>query len=156
VIRSHSIVRTALVAAVVGVAGCATSEPQSGNTTSTQTYNDCIFGRMLTDWRPLDRQNLILFAGGHQAYHVVLFAPAPELDYSVMIGVYDRDGRICPYGGDAIIVDGPIPNRIPIRSIRRLTDAELDELYVQFGISPPKIIKETAIPPENSDSGESK
>jgi Family of unknown function (DUF6491) len=152
VIRRHRIVQIALVAAVMSAAGCATSEPQSRNTVSAQTYNDCIYGRMLTDWRPLDRQNLILFAGGHQAYHVVLFSPAMGLDFSVMIGVYDRDGRICPYGGDAIIVDGPIPERIPIRSIRRLTDAELDELYVQFGISKPKIVTETAIPPEGGES----
>lgn len=148
--------RAALLAFLVVSAGCASAEPREKSAapakTPTKTYNDCIFGRMLTDWRPLDKENLILFAGGHQAYHVVLAIPAMQLDFSVMIGVYDRDGRICPYGGDSIIVDGLMPERILIRSIQRLTDEQLDALYAQYGISQPKIIKETKLPPEDGSS----
>jgi hypothetical protein len=64
-----------------------------------------------------------------------------------MIGVYDRDGRICPYGGDAIVIDGVIPERILIRSVRRLTPEQLDEVYVQFGIRAPAVIEAEEVDP---------
>lgn len=151
--KSKQLLRAALLAALAVSAGCVSAAPREKSAATarvpTKTYNDCIFGRMLTDWRPLDKQNLILFAGGHQAYHVVLAIPAMQLDFSDAIGVYDRDGRICPYGGDSIIIRGAMPERISIRSIKRLTDAELDELYAQFGISTPKIIEETPLAPED-------
>lgn len=152
VIRSNSIARTVFLAAIAAAAGCASAAPREKSATPPQTYNDCIFARTLTDWRPLDRQNLILFAGGHRAYHVVLAIPAMSLDFSVMIGVYDRDGRICPFGGDSIIIDGIMPERISIRSIKRLTDAELAELYVQYGVSKPKVVETTPLPLEDGGS----
>jgi hypothetical protein len=65
-----------------------------------------------------------------------------------MIGVSDRDGSICPYGGDAIIVDGPMPDRISIRSIRKLSDVQLEQIYVEFGIKAPAIVSETALDTE--------
>lgn len=70
-----------------------------------------------------------------------------------MIGVYDRDGRICPFGGDAIIVDGPMPERIAIRNMERLTDDELDQLYLRFGIGPPAVVDDEfeEIPVESGD-----
>jgi hypothetical protein len=114
---------------------------------SQPTYNDCFFASTLHDWRPLDDENLILFAGGRRPYHVELIRPAVGLSYDVMIGVYDRDGRICPYGGDAIVIDGVIPERILIRSVRRLTPEQLDEVYVQFGIRAPAVIEAEEVDP---------
>lgn len=125
----------ALAAAFAAVGACA----QSAATTRSSA-DDCFFASTLRDWRPLDDENLVLFGSGRTPYHVELFRPAMGLSFNVMIGVFDRDGRICPYGGDAIIVDGAVPDRIPIRSIRRLTDDELDELYVQFGVRAPAIV----------------
>jgi hypothetical protein len=127
-----------LVTAVAALGGCAGSAATSATTRSTAA--DCFFASTLRDWRPLDDANLVLFGSGRTPYHVELFRPAIGLSFNVMIGVYDRDGRICPYGGDAIIVDGAMPDRVPIRSIKRLTDEQLDELYVQFGVRAPAVV----------------
>jgi hypothetical protein len=128
----------ALAATAALTAGCATS----GTTPATArpTYNDCIFARTLSDWRPLDDQNLILFGNGRRPYLVELVRPIPGLDFNFMIGVYDRDGQICPFGGDAIIVRGVMPETVSIRSMRRLTDEQLDDIYVQFGVRPPEVV----------------
>jgi hypothetical protein len=104
-------------------------------------HNDCMFARSLRDWRPLDDEHLLLFGPGHTAYLVQLVRPAMGLSFNISIGVYDRDGNICPYGGDSIVIDGPIPERISIQSMQRLDDAELDEVYVRFGIRPPVVVK---------------
>jgi hypothetical protein len=129
-------------AAVVLLLGMLTGGAGSSTSAAPRdTYNDCLLARTLRDWRPLDDENLLLFGAGRRAYLVELFRPAMSLGFNVMIGVYDRDGRICPYGGDAIVVDGPMPERIPIRSIRRLSDDELDEVYVRFGIRPPIVVE---------------
>jgi hypothetical protein len=105
------------------------------------TYNDCMFARTLRDWRPLDDEHLLLFGPGHTAYLVELVRPAIGLSFNISIGVYDRDGNICPYGGDSIVILGPMRDRISIRSMKRLDDAELDEVYVKFGIRPPTVVK---------------
>lgn len=126
---------TGLVAMLI--AACATT---TTGERAARAGDDCMFAVSLRDWRPLDNENLILFQSGRQAYHVELFRPAIGLTRDIMIGVYDRDGRICPYGGDAIIVDGPMPDRIPIRAMRRVSENELDALYVEFGIRPPPVV----------------
>lgn len=138
----------ALLASLVAACATTPSEPSAARN------DDCMFAVGLRDWRPLDNQNLILFESGRRAYHVELFRPASGLRSDIMIGVYDRDGRICPYGGDAIIVDSGIPDRIPIRSMRRLSEDELDELYVQFGVEPPAVVNTEGVelqeaPPED-------
>jgi hypothetical protein len=69
----------------------------------------------------------------------------------VAIGIYDRDGRICPYGGDAIVIDEVVPERIAIRSMRRLTDEQLEEVYVEFGIHAPAVIDAEEVELEQAD-----
>lgn len=110
--------------------------------------DDCFFASTLRDWRPLDEQNLILFATGRRPYHVELTTPAIGLDTDVVIGVYDRDGRICPYGGDSIIVNDVVANRIMIDSIRELSDEQLTEAYVAFGVEPPAVVDDIEIEEE--------
>ena len=111
---NRSLVRlsAAAIGAVILLAGCTSIE--SAGTGARTTYNDCFFAVSLSDWRPLDNSNLILFATGRRPYHVELMRPAMSLSSNVEIGVYDRDGRICPFGGDAIIVDSIMPERITI------------------------------------------
>lgn len=114
---------------------------------------DCIFGRTITDWTPLDNENLILFAGRRRPYHVQLTRAAFGLARDFVIGVYDRDGRVCPFGGDAIIVrGGGIDERITISSIRRLTEEQLQQVYVDFGIEEPVIVETTPIELEETDT----
>jgi len=63
----------------------------------------------------------------------------PGLERNAAIGLFDRDGLICP--GDSIIARNVLPDRVPIRSVRRLTDDELEALYVQFGLEAAAIVE---------------
>ena len=150
----NAMLRTALftvgASAMMGCAATGLTDEAPRSATS----DDCLFARALRDWRPLDDRNLLLFGTGRQAYHVELFGPAPGLRFDVMIGVYDRDGMICPYGGDAIVIRGPMPERVPIRSIKRLSEDELDAVYVRFGIRAPAVIEATEVEPEEADSSQ--
>jgi hypothetical protein len=137
---------------LVAFAACA----QTGQATRKEAepvHNDCMFARLLRDWRPLDDEHLLLFGPGHTAYLVQLVRPAFDLSFNDFIGVYDRDGSICPFGGDAVVIRGPMPERISIRSMQRLDDAQLDEVYVRFGIRPPRVVTEE--PAEAGDAGKS-
>ncbi len=131
------------IAAVLLLSGCMSTE--SAGTRARGTSADCFFARALSDWRPLDDSNLIIFVSGRRPYHVELVRPAMNLSGNVQIGVYDRDGRVCAFGGDAIIVDGFMPERIAIRSIRELTDDELQVVYARFGISPPIVVETESV-----------
>jgi hypothetical protein len=131
-----------LILNVLAMMACAAMGPTAERTVDNAqaVFNDCLFAVGLRDWRPLDDRNLLLFGNGRRAYHVELLRPATGLRLEVMIGVYDTDGMICPYGGDAIVIDEPMPDQIAIRSIKRLSDDELDAVYVRFGVRPPAVI----------------
>jgi hypothetical protein len=132
----------AVCVALGGLAACATGAP-SGNSTARSSGgsppSDCILGGNVRDYTALDNRNLILYGTGNRPYHVVLATPAIDLEREFSIGVYDGDAalggvsRICPYGGDAIIIDGPITERIPIRSIEQIDDVGVEALLVRFG-----------------------
>jgi hypothetical protein len=139
------------VALLVGVSASAAAQAaKAARKAPPATHNDCMFTRSLRDWRPLDDEHLLLFGPGHTAYLVELVRPAMGLSFNISIGVYDRDGNICPYGGDSIVIEGPIRERISIRSMQRLDDAELDEVYVRFGIRPPAVVKTEPVDEANS------
>ena len=129
------------VLAVLGsvAAGCATADREPRAESQTPAFNDCIINRGIRDYYSLDDQNVILYGIGRQAYHVILSTPAIDLQREFTIGVVDGglgapgDGRICPYGGDAILVDGPIRQTVPIRSIERIDDTAVEALKVRFG-----------------------
>jgi hypothetical protein len=94
-----------------------------------------MFNRAIRDFDVLDDRNLILHGPGSTAYHVVLTTPSDNIGGEISIGVLDDgDGRICPGGRDAILVDGVIPERIPMRSIEALSDADVEALKVDFGV----------------------
>ena len=129
-------------AVFAGLAGCATGSPDSTTTVRDNggtLPSDCIVGGNVRDFAALDNRNLILYGPGNRAYHVVLTRPAIGLEREFSIGVYDADagfggiGRICPYGGDAIIIEGPISERILSRSIEQVDATGVDALMVRFG-----------------------
>ena len=128
-----------------GLLGCAAtgSGDSSGAApggSGNQVFNDCFFASSMTDWRALDNRNLLIYAAGRRPYHVRLATPSSNLRFVENIGLLDRNGRICPYGGDAVIIDGGMPERIPIVSVRKLTDQQLLEVFVEFGIKPPEVV----------------
>lgn len=145
--RAAAAVAAMLVVFVLS--SCATTSDRER--TAVASDRDCMFARTLSDWRPLDNRNLILFGNGRRPYHVELVRPAMNLSSNIQIGVYDRDGLICPYGGDAIIVDGALPDRISIRSMRELTDDELQGVYERFGIRTPVVVEAEAVELEQED-----
>jgi hypothetical protein len=153
-----AIIRSALsvllVVSVAGMNGCAATGTTTDGNADGAARDDCLFAVTLRDWRPLDDRNLLLFGTGRRAHHVELVRPASGLRFDVMLGVYDRDGMICPYGGDAIVIGGPMPDRIAIRSIERLSDDELDAVYVRFGIRAPAVIDATEVESEEAEDSQ--
>jgi hypothetical protein len=128
---------TGALAGSVALSGCA-GMPSGDRTTASANTNACIPNRGIRDYNSLDDQNLILYGIGRQAYHVVLSTPSMNLKSEFTIGVLDgggagSDGRICPFGGDAILIDGPLRERVPIRSIERIDDDRVEALRVEFG-----------------------
>jgi len=94
-----------------------------------------MLSRVVRDFEVLDERNLIIQGPGDTAYHVVLTLPANDIETELMIGVLDNDGdgRICPFGGDSIIVEGVLTQRVPIRSVERIDETDVEALQVQFG-----------------------
>lgn len=120
---------------VLPVAGCASGNLDGGNSSrGISAGSDCVTGR-IRDFDALDNQNLILYGAGSRAYHATLATPAINLEREIALGVEDRDGdgRICPYGRDFILVDGPIPERVPISSIASLDEGALESLLIAYG-----------------------
>ncbi len=150
-----------VVPSLVLLAACAGTEtedellPYGAKEIDRTIYNDCFYANMVSDWKPLDNENLIIFAPGRRAHYVQLSRPSFNLRSTIGISFSDRDGRICPYGGDAIVIGGGVTReRINIRSIKRISDAELLYLYDQFDIKRPTDApgREEALETE-SDSG---
>lgn len=117
----------------IATTSCAGRLDDLDSTRSGLGPGDCIPNRGIRDFDTLDNRSLILYGPGRRAYHVILTTPAMDLEREIAIGVYDTDGRICPGSGDAIIVNGPIPERVPIRSIEALDDLALESLLVEYG-----------------------
>jgi len=133
---------TASLAIVGALLACAcTSEPvRQPGFSGYSSYDDCFFANAMTDWRPLDSMNLVVFTGVRRSYHIQLATRSPSLRFEDSIAFVDRDGRICPYGGDAIVINGSMPDRISIASIRRLSESQLEDLYRSYNIAVPGII----------------
>jgi Family of unknown function (DUF6491) len=144
-----------LGAGLLALAGCATNPSAGGGATADRgspVASDCIFSSGVRDYATLDDRNLILYGPGRRAYHVVLAMPSFDLEHEYQIGILDRDGRICPFGGDAIIVQGAIPERIPIRSIEAISNDEVMALKVRFGkeeAAPEDLVTVTDIDPDD-------
>lgn len=130
-----------LFVAIAVVTGCATSPSEGGQAArqNISTASDCILSRTIRDFSTLDDQNLIIDGPGSRSYHVVLTTPSLNLRSEFTIGIVDRDGdgRVCPFGRDRILIDGPIREQMSIRSIEAIDDADVEALRIQFGITEP-------------------
>jgi hypothetical protein len=138
--RARHLIRGSVVGACVLAAACATSEP-GGERQSVRTgsASECFFSRGARDFTHLDDQNLIVYGVGRDAYQIELVTPSMNLRSEFRLGILDRDGdgRICPYGRDVLLVDGPLAERIQIRSIRHLTPEDVEAVKVEYGIIEP-------------------
>jgi hypothetical protein len=110
-------------------AGCATPATTAGDRAARESDTDCIRSSLITDWRPLDERNLIVYEG-RRPFHVELAQSCFGLDFATMVAFYDRsaDERICGYGFDRVIVDRTIPEACSIAAVDELTEEQAEEL----------------------------
>lgn len=99
--------------------------------------SDCILIRTIRDYTPLDDRNLLVWGAAKRGYYVTLVRPAFNLRSSFRLGFSSRDGQLCPYGGDAIVFDGPGDETIRVRSISRVSKEQADEILIRYGKKEP-------------------
>jgi hypothetical protein len=116
----------------------------SGRQRASSLPADCVLIRTISDYDALDGNDLVIYGPADTAYHVVLASPSNQIEGELAIGVQDDgDGRLCPYGIDSIIVEGPLLEEIRIRSIESIDKSELEALLVEFGeIEPAGVVPE--------------
>jgi hypothetical protein len=116
-----------ILATIVGFAGCATQE--NGGAVIPSGGDDCFWANSIHDWKTIDDQTLIVWSPNRKCpYLVELARRCMSIRFTEDLGFYDRDGRICPFGGDAVIVPGPTADRCSIASIKRLSPDDLEIL----------------------------
>jgi hypothetical protein len=128
-------IRSIFLAAALGAAGlsaavCAQAAPAHDNA--------CVFARSISDFEPLDRNKLVIWSPGRRnAYLVELTMPFTDLRFANELAVIDRDrnGQLCGYGMDRIVV-GSHPREVStVMSVTRLDDAAIAALEQQYGMT---------------------
>jgi hypothetical protein len=95
--------------------------------TAASDMSECFWAESIYDWRAIDDQHLVVWSPSRHCPYLVSFSMRCHgLRFTDEIGFKDRDGRICPYGGDAVIVPGPTGSRCTIATISRMTPEEVD------------------------------
>jgi Family of unknown function (DUF6491) len=129
---------TLVFAAVAAAAGIAIGASADAATTRAGK-NECVFTSAIHDFRPLDRNKMVIYGPGRKAYLAELSFPVPELKFANRLAFVDRDhnGMLCGYGMDRIVVaDSSVSFRTPstIIGLQRLDDAGLAQLEQQYEV----------------------
>ena len=129
---------TLVLAAVVAAAGISIGASAAAATTK-RGNNECVFTRSINDFRPLDRNKMVIWGPGRKAYLVELSMPVPELKYAYRLAFVDRDhnGMLCGYGMDRIVAADSSPGfRTPatVMGMKRLNDTDLAQLEQQYDV----------------------
>jgi hypothetical protein len=111
--------------------------------------SDCISIRLIRDYTPLSRDSLLIHASGKRSYFVRLLTPTFGMKSSFQLATKSRDDRLCPYGGDSIIVDRMPGGEARIQSISRVTPEQVEQLLIRYGKKEPGDTEDPA-PPEIS------
>jgi hypothetical protein len=133
----NKILVSAVLAIGMGAGACAHA---AANKTSHANQNECVFTRTIYDFKPLDRNKMVIWAPTRsKAYLVELSMPMPELKFANRLAFVDRnhDGMLCGYGMDRIVVaDSSTALRTPatIMGMKRLDDTELAQLEQQYDV----------------------
>jgi hypothetical protein len=100
--------------------------------------DDCVFIRTINDFRPLDRNRLVIWAPGRRnAFLVELAGGAPDLRFAHRLAVVDRngDGRLCGFGMDRIVIpDSHMPMPATIIGMSRLDDTDIARLEAEYDV----------------------
>ncbi len=111
--------------------------------------SDCILIRTIRDYTPLSRDSLLIHVSGKRSYFVRLFTPSFGLSSSFELATKSRDDRLCPYGGDSIIVDRLPGGEARIRSISRVNPDQVEQILIHYGKKEPGDTEDPT-PPEIS------
>ncbi|HYC02505.1 MAG TPA: DUF6491 family protein [Azospirillaceae bacterium] len=71
--------------------------------------NDCTWARTIDDWQAVDREHIIIKGPSKRDRFLVRFGGACTMSdpkFESQIGIQSSDERLCPYGGDALLLDG--------------------------------------------------
>lgn len=95
---------------------------------------DCVFGSV-RDFSVLDDEALLLYTSArNRAYYVEVTGACPGLRSAFQLGFEDRDGRLCGFGLDAIVLSGgAFSERCPISRIHKLEDGEIARVLEHYG-----------------------
>lgn len=117
-----------------GLLGCAASsgEAGAGSYGDVNRGSDCISEGTVRDYKVLNDSNIVVTAMARQKYHVELVQRAPALRSAWGIGFASPTSRICAGFSELLVDDSFGPDRVRIRSIRRLTEEEYDDLLYRF------------------------
>jgi hypothetical protein len=120
-----------LMAACAG-AGAAADKPAAASS------NECVFVRSIQDFKPLDRNHLVIWSPGRRnAYLVKLAGSTSDLRFAHSLAVIDRnrDGRLCGYGMDRIVVaDLSFPHSATVLGMTRLNEERIAALEEQYDV----------------------
>ena len=129
---------TLVLAAVLTAAGISMGASANAATSTHAGKNECVFTSAIRDFRPLDRNKMVIYGPGRKAYLVELSMPVPELKFANRLAFVDRDhnGMLCGYGMDRIVVADSFAFRTPttILGMQRLDDAGLAQLEEQYDV----------------------
>lgn len=93
--------------------------------------NDCFQRGNVRDFKSLDRKRLVVFAPSRKHPYLVEVSPTCiGLKFSETIAFQSRDSRICPFGGDDLLVER---SRCSIVSISRLDSIEYEMVKARYG-----------------------
>ena len=116
------------------ILGCASSggTNDSDSMADVNRGSDCISEGTVRDYKVLNDSNIVVTAVARQKYHVELVQRAPALRSAWSIGFASPTSRICAGFSELLVDDNFGPDRVRIRSIRRLTEEEYDGLLYRF------------------------
>ena len=124
--------RSAAFAATLAfaAAACAPQTPPPQVQAAAAAGRPCFHANNVNGFREVDRDTVDLTVGANEVYRAELFGVCPDVDQTVALGVRARGGSswICEGADVEVIVPAsPIgPQVCPARSIRRLTQAEIE------------------------------
>ena len=126
--------KPALAAAVLALlaAGCAPQSPppERQMVGADGRLAQCFHANNVNGFRSVNRETVDLTVGPDRVYRVELFGLCPDMDQAMALGVRTRGGSswVCEGQDIEVIVpmEGIGPRRCPGRSVRMLTQAELE------------------------------
>ena len=122
-----------LLAFAAALAACAPTPPADpAAAAAARSPRQCFYAQNVTSYREAGAEAVHLRVGVKQVWRMEFAGSCPDVRWSVgRIGLQQRGsgGSIC--GGfdvDVVTEDGVRPRRCPVRTVRRLSDAEVAAL----------------------------